>query len=161
MAKNQWKDAKSKRPAGRFIQLPCCVLNSKAFLGLSMHGRSLLIDMVVQYQGNNNGDLSATWRLMKARGWRSQDTLHKAKKELLASGLIVETRVGARPNKASLYAMTFWAIDFCGGKLDMLLRNFPRGQWSLAEPAPPLVEGTRSRKRSEKANTPSVAVAHA
>lgn len=55
---------------------------------------------------------------MRPRGWKSEDTLNKAKRALLDSCLIVETRKGQRPNKCSLYALTWFALDECGGKLD-------------------------------------------
>ena len=73
---------------------------------------------------------------MRLRGWRSEATLMKAKRELIEMGLIVETRKGARPNKASLYAVTFYALDECGGKLEMSPRAFPRGAYKLRDPVP-------------------------
>ena len=64
---------------------------------------------------------------MRARGWRSEETLHKAKKELLQAQLIVESRKGGRPNGTTLYALTFFTLDNCGGKLDIRLAGFPYG----------------------------------
>ena len=66
---------------------------------------------------------------MKPRGWKSEATLNRAKKELLASDLACLTRLGARPNKAALYALTWFALDPCGGKLEMTPATFPRGAW--------------------------------
>lgn len=60
----------------------------------------------------------------------------KAKRELLNLELIVETRMGARPNKASLYAVTWCSLDGCGGKLDMSPKGFPRGAYRLRDPLP-------------------------
>lgn len=40
---------------------------------------------------------------MKPKGWRSEQTLNAAKKELLEAGFIAETRKGRRPNLCSLY----------------------------------------------------------
>jgi hypothetical protein len=65
----------------------------------------------------------------EATGWRSEATLHKAKQELLALGLIAETRKGARPNKASLYGVTWAELDECDGKLDISPQAFPRGAY--------------------------------
>jgi hypothetical protein len=64
-----------------------------------------------QYRGDNNGDLSAAWKLMKPRGWRSEETLHRAKHELLAGGFLFETRKGHRPNVCSLFAITWRTLD--------------------------------------------------
>jgi hypothetical protein len=94
--------------------------------------------LFAQYRGDNNGDLSACWKFMKPRGWRSEATLAKAKRELIDLGLIVETRKGARPNKASLYAVTWCDLDHCGGKLDMSPQSFPRRAYKLRDPLPPI-----------------------
>lgn len=134
----RWKSAKIKADGGAFVRLPLSVLNSKAYVDASPHARMLLIDLAMQYRGDNNGDLCAAWKLMNPRGWRSEATLNKAKKELLELGLIVETRKGARPNKASLYAMTWFDLDPCGGKLEMTTRSFPRGAYKLRDPFPPV-----------------------
>lgn len=137
MARNsRYKNAKEKRDGGAFFTLPAAVLNGAAYLCLGAHARMLLFDLLAQYRGNNNGDLCAAYSLMKERGWRSTHTLQAAKAELLDAGLIVETRKGARPNKASLYALTWYALDDCGGKLDITPRSFPRGAYRLKDPPP-------------------------
>ena len=134
MARNKhWKDAKDKRDAGPFRAIPCAVLEGRAYLNCSPHARMLLFDLFALYSGSNNGDLSVAWSRMKPRGWRSEATLHKAKKELLEAGLIVETRMGARPNKCSLYAVTCFALDE-SDKLEMTNRSYPRGRYKLKDP---------------------------
>ena len=105
----------------------------------------LLLDLAAQYRGNNNGDLQAAWSLMSPRGWKSEATLNKAKKDLIASELIVETRKGARPNKCSLYALTWFALDDCGGKLDMSAQGFPRGAYRLKDPLPAIASLAKNR----------------
>jgi hypothetical protein len=126
--------------SGRFLAMPHTVLNSQAYLSLGPHARSLLFDMAVQYNGRNNGDLSATWEQMRQRGWKSRDTLCKAKKQLIERQLIVETRKGHRPNVASLYAVTWCGLDDCGGKLEMTEKAFPRSHYAMYGDAPPLVK---------------------
>ena len=134
MARNRnWKDAKDKRDAGPFRAIPSSVLDGRAYLNCSPHARMLLFDLFALYSGSNNGDLSVAWSRMKPRGWRSEATLHKAKKELLESGLIVQTRMGARPNKCSLYAITCYALDE-NDKLEMTNRSYPRGKYKLKDP---------------------------
>jgi hypothetical protein len=134
--RKSWKESRDKRDGGAFVAIPATVLCSQAYLDAGPYARSLLIDLFMQYRGDNNGDLSACWKFMRARGWRSETTLTKAKRELLDLGLIVETRKGARPNKASLYAVTWCALDHCGGKLEMPPAAFPRGAYKLRNPAP-------------------------
>lgn len=124
-----YRNAALKRDGTRFVTIPTDVLEGAAFLSLSAHARMLLLDILVQYRGSNNGDLCAAWSFMKPRGWRSQATLAKAKTELLEQSLIAETRKGGRPNRASLYALTWFALDDCGPKLEMTASAFPRGAW--------------------------------
>ena len=139
MAKgNRYKNAADKRDGGAFITLPLSVLNGAAYLGLNAHARMLLFDLAAQYRGDNNGDLCAAFSMMKLRGWKSTHTLHAAKLELIEAGLIVEMRKGARPSKASLYAVTWYAMDDCGGKLEVSAQSFPRGAYRLKDPRPVL-----------------------
>lgn len=143
MARNsRYKGAKEKRDGGLFVIVPATVLNGTAYLDLSAHARMLLFDLLAQYIGNNNGDLCAAFSMMQPRGWKSTHTLINAKRELLEAGLIVETRKGARPNKASLYAVTWHALDYCGGKLDISEQSFPRGAYKLKDPCPVIVRKT-------------------
>lgn len=129
----RYKGNADKCDAGAFVRLPCAVLNSSAYLDASPYARSLLLDLAVQYRGDNNGDLSGAWSFMVRRGWRSKETLTRAKRELMRLGLIVETRMGARPNKASLYALTWLALDEAP-KLEMSAKDFQRGLYKLYQP---------------------------
>lgn len=143
MAKSRYKNAKEKRDGNGHVGVPHCVLDGAAYLGLNAHARMLLWDLAAQYRGNNNGDLCMAWKLMRKRGWKSEETLNKAKLELLESCLIVETRKGARPNKCSLFALTWYALDDCDGKLDMSARSFPRGAYKLKDRPPVMVSSGR------------------
>ena len=127
--RSRHKDAKDKRDGGTFIAIPRSVIESDAYMGLSAQAKALLIDIFAQYRGDNNGDLCAAWTVMKRRGWKSEETLNNAKKALLRSGLLVETRKGCRPNKCSLYAVTWCTLDYCNGKLDITPQGFPRGAY--------------------------------
>ena len=148
----QWKAAKDKRDSGPFVTLPLSVLDSRAYIEASPHARMLLVDLLMQYRGDNNGDLSAAWKFMKLRGWRSEETLAKAKRALLDLRLIVETRKGARPNKCSLYAVTWCALDPCGGKLELMPQSFPRGAYRQRDALPPM------KPKNASLTTPAVVV---
>ena len=143
MARRKWSEARYKADKGAFLRLPLSVLQSQAYVKASPYARMLLIDLAMQYRGDNNGDLAACWKTMSLRGWRSETTLTKAKRELLDLGLIVETRKGARPNKARLYAVRWCALDPCGGKLDMAPAAFPRGAYRFNDPLPPIGKNAR------------------
>lgn len=135
--KDRYKGNRDKCEGGAFVRLPLAVLKSRAYIETGSHARMLLLDLAMQYRGDNNGDLSAAWSFMKERGWRSKETLTTAKRQLMNLGLIVETRMGRRPNKASLYALTWLALDDCYGKqLEITARQFPRGAYKLRDPLP-------------------------
>ena len=68
---------------------------------------------------------------MKIRGWNSNDQLSKARKELLEKGWIVLTKQGGLGIGPNLYAVTFQAVDDCGGKLHFPETTTPLGYWKL------------------------------
>ena len=70
----------------------------------------MLFEFASQYRGFNNGDLQATWKLLRPNGWNSKGTYEKAVKELQKTGWIVKTRQGGL-NRCSLYAITFLPIN--------------------------------------------------
>ena len=104
--------SKAKRSEGRFLAIPANLMETRKYRSLSSHARMLLIELLYEYRGSNNGDLSATWSRMCHRGFRSRSTLNKAIQELLGAGLIIKTRQGGR-NQCSLYALTWRSIDEC------------------------------------------------
>ena len=77
---------------------------------------------------------------MKKRGWKSEETLNRAKRELLERGIIQETRKGGFPNRAGLYAVTwldiddYTGLDFgpAGYERSAYLRSKPENRKSLA-----------------------------
>lgn len=135
---------KGNRIGEGFIALPYSVLNSPLFIALPPHAVKLLIDVAAQYRGDNNGDLSLAWKLMKPRGWRSEATLHKAKCELLAAGLLYETRKGHRPNVCSLFALTWHHLDACD-KFDPDAKiGFTRGAYRFKAPLTVIPTATKN-----------------
>ena len=121
MAK-RYENAKGRRSTNEFLALPKPILQHDNFLMLSPHGNKLLLDLGQQYRGLNNGDLCATWAWMRARGWRSKDTLNDTLRELEHYGLIVCTQHGGL-NRPNLYALSWRRID----KVE------PNSKWSLGE----------------------------
>jgi hypothetical protein len=114
---------------GAFLALPIAMLCCSKYRMLSTRGVKLLIDIGSQYNGKNNGDLSAAWKIMKPKGWKSEATLHKAKQELQERGFISETRKGRLPNTCSLYGITWRPLDN-SPKLDVRSDGFPVGEWA-------------------------------
>lgn len=126
---------KSKQSyAGGFLLLPAALLNCPKFRTLSSTGVKLLVDIGSQYNGKNNGDLCAAWKIMHPKGWKSEATLSKAKKELLAAGFIALTRAGRLPNLCGLYGITWQPLN-PSPKLDVGPNGFPVGAWAELPPA--------------------------
>jgi len=119
----------SGRDAGAFVAIPWTVLDSPAYLGLSMHARALLLEVARQYRGDDNGRLLLSRTYLATRGWNSSDMITKAKAELLQAELIFETVKGQRPNKASWYAVTWQNLDRLDGFDPGVDRAFVRGAY--------------------------------
>ena len=111
------------------MELPHAVLDSPDYINLRVSSKQLLIDIFRQHNGHNNGDLSASFKLMLARGWTSKSTLKRALDGLLESGLIIKTREGwfqgEHSSRCALYAVTWLGIDECPGK-DLDVKPSPR-----------------------------------
>lgn len=119
-----------------FCAIPWVVLDSQAYLNLSHTARSLLIELVRQYKGGNNGCLLTSKKYLQARGWKSSDVIHRAKKELIEAGLIFETVKGRRPNRASWYALTWHALAKLNGYDAGVYRGFERSAYMKVTSAP-------------------------
>ena len=130
--------ASKKTPNGRsgksfYITIPNQCLISENFASLSTKACKLFLDMAAQCKGYNNGDLCLTWSVMRKRGWKSQDTLNKAKDELLKKGWLIQTRYGGR-NRCALFAFSFIKIGDLGSKLDVGPTQVPPNDWRKWNP---------------------------
>jgi len=111
----------TKRKKGRsakFVRLFHRLLDDPQYIALSHTAKSLLVDVVMQYNGKNNGDFTITFSMMRKRGWNSNSTIVRAMDKLIEAGFMMLTRQGGR-NKCNLYGLTWEPIDECGGKLDV------------------------------------------
>lgn len=107
------------------------MLNHANYMNLSGWETKLLIDLLVQYKGSNNGDMDMTWTRLSKRGWHSRDTLTRARRGLLDGGWVVITRKGWR-KIPTLYAVTLWGIDECAGKVvEETPASTPLNFWKL------------------------------
>lgn len=132
------------RDAGGFVAIPWTVLDCPAYQCLSHPAKALLLEVARQFVRDNNGRMLLSRACMATRGWKSCDTIAKAKAELLDAGFIFQTVQGHRPNKASWYAVTWRALDKMQGYdagTDQLFRrgayqqNMPLKNASLTPPA--------------------------
>ena len=136
-----------------FAGIPHIVLEHPDFLRLPNRARALLLDIVYQFNGRNNGDLTVAFGFMSKRGWRSKETLSKAVGDLVSANLISKTRQGRFQNPGAscdLYALTWKPIDACPGKnLELEPTSTPPRNFSLERFKNPSPEtGLRSNQKS-------------
>lgn len=106
---------KGRRAEHSYLGIPHYIIRSPEFGALEPWAHKLLIELAGNYNGKNNGDLSAAFSVLKDRGWNSSGTLSAALKQLVHDGWIVRTRHGGK-NRCALYAVTWWPVDECTGK---------------------------------------------
>jgi hypothetical protein len=147
---------KWKRGGGSsFSKLVHAYFQSPQYARLSFRARALLVDLMAQYRGINNGDLTTAWSAMRERGWSSKSLLAAAQKELEERGWIVKMRQGVLErgkHTATLWALTFEPVNDCGAeKRDS---NAPRPDtmplhlWRMPEyDTEPKASGRRFRKK--------------
>lgn len=98
----QWKS--------RFASLPHSLLTHETFQELAGGSAKLLLAMLSNYSGSNNGHLTATFSRMATYGFKSKDSIARGLCELLKCGYIVRTRTQFH-RKPALYAVTWLPIN--------------------------------------------------
>ena len=137
MKRHKIKELKDKREPGSYLTISRELLGSKSMASLSGKACKLFLNMLGQYNGFNNGDICITWKFMRQLNWRSKQTLYKARAELLQTGLIEISRRGGL-NRATLYALTNFAVDDCKKELDILPSRYPKSSWKKNECQDPI-----------------------
>nr|WP_298168353.1 hypothetical protein [uncultured Pseudomonas sp.] len=146
------RKSKGRSPAGTFAALPHAVMDSESFRALSGGALKVLLGLLRQYRGSNNGDLSATLSQAKAWGVNSTSTLTTALKELQERNLIVRTREGrfTKPGGCcALYALNWQPIDLCEGKLEVQPTTTAPRKFSLERIENPLRKSNRVDSKIE------------
>ena len=101
-----------RKKSERFLGIPHRVAISDVFATLEPREAKLLLDVLIQRNGKNNGCLSACFALMKKRGWTSEGSVYRAFKGLQDKGFLVKTRQGLKiRGKPTLVAVTWDGID--------------------------------------------------
>lgn len=102
----------NEKSKGRFIGIPYHVAKSEYFGNLNFRETKLIMDLLIQYNGYNNGSMSPCFALMNKRGWNSSSTLHRAFNGLKEKGFLIVTRQGVKKKGfATLVAITWLGID--------------------------------------------------
>ncbi len=112
-------EIKGRRDYGRYYNVPHTIADTPAYCSLSVYAFKLWHDLMLQYDGKNNGRIDAILTRLEKRGWKN-GTLYRALNELQEKGFIVKTRqggIGAMKKICSLYrfthlhTLTDWEID--------------------------------------------------
>ena len=144
-----------KKGVSPFLLVPIALLNCPKYRALSSSAIKLMYDIASQYNGKNNGDLCAAWKVMRPKGWKSEATLNKAKKELVAAGFIAVTRIGHLPNTCSLYGITWQPLN-PSPKFDYGPNGFPAGEWQKLPP-PNVAKNNAHTNTETVVDQPSIA----
>ena len=106
---------KGRRDVGRYYQVLHSVADTAAYCSLSAHAQKLWHDLLLQYNGGNNGHIAAIFRQLAGRGWKGKNgTFYRALDELQEKGFIVKTRqggIGAMKKICTLYRFTHLATS--------------------------------------------------
>jgi len=140
MARNRSKS--TGRGAGySFVQFQHRMLTDRRFLSLSARACKALFFLAGQYNGKNNGDLTIAWKIAQARGIKGNGNLRIAIQELIEAGFVIQTRQGGR-NRCSLFALAWFPIDECAGKLDIPATRTAPDDWlrKNLKSEPPVVQ---------------------
>ena len=129
--RNKLRRGDAGRDAGGFVALPWTVLDSPAYSGLSHPAKALLLEFARQFVRDNNGRLLCSMTYLGPRGWKSNDVITRAVRELVAAGFVHQTAQGHRPSKASWYAATWRALDRHPGYDVGTMESFQRGAYRL------------------------------
>ena len=95
----------------QFLALPKDVLLSAEFQALQASSKALMLDLMGQYTGKNNGRLCPSFEVMQRSGWKSKTTLIRAKVALLDCSFVALTRKGHAPRTAEWIGFTWWKLD--------------------------------------------------
>tara|TARA_Y100000052_G_C2949775_1_gene86367 strand:- start:299 stop:757 length:459 start_codon:yes stop_codon:yes gene_type:complete len=116
----------SKSKFWTYSKLLHAITDHPDYISLDKTSRALLWDMYRQYNGYNNGNISAAHGVMGKWGW-DKKTLLRCRKKLEAAGWIVVTRIPRAKKEPTLYAFSWLKIDSWQGKpyLDAGVENIP------------------------------------
>lgn len=129
---------KPKRPEvcpAPYCSIPWSVLDSRAYQGATPTAKALLLELLRQHSGSNNGHLHLAHKWLAPRGWVSKETVERARKDLLKRGLIIQTKQGGLFIGASLYALTWLPVSNHSG-LETSPSTYHPGGWQLCDLPP-------------------------
>ena len=106
--KDKRLNMKGRRDYGRYYNVPHSIADTPAYCSLSAYSFKLWHDLLLQFDGKNNGRIDAILSRLENRGWKN-GTLYRSLGELIEKGFITKTRqggIGAMKTICSLYRFT-------------------------------------------------------
>ena len=95
-----------------FVAIPVPVLESPEYRALPDPARALMVDLLMQFTGKNNGRLTTSHVALKRYGWNSADKLFRAKQALLSTSFALVTRRGKPPSTAEWVGFTWHQLNY-------------------------------------------------
>lgn len=129
------KEKIPEKVTGGFSAFPHSVFDSASFAGASDKAKALLLALVRQLNGRNNGHLQLTTKWLKSAGYTCPENNIKSRKELIERGLIVQTKFGGLNMGADLFAVTWLSISNTVN-LDITQAGFIQGAYALCKLEP-------------------------
>jgi hypothetical protein len=129
---------KKQRPehiTGGYSGIPWVVMDSLSFKGATDKAKSLLLALMRQHNGFNNGQLHLTKKWLNNQGWTCDESNRKATKELIERGLVIQTKWGGLNAGTNKYALTWYDITNYVG-LDITKAGYRLSAWSLCKLPP-------------------------
>jgi hypothetical protein len=149
--------------SGSYTPLPHALLDSLAFMGASDRAKVMILELLRQHNGRNNGQLQLSVGWLRKRGWTSTRAIQLAKVELQERGLALLTKRGGLNAGPDRYALTWLNVsDYAG--LDLKPGTFAPGAWRFTDPLPvmskrvPPPPESRTKKRKVSSGSENSAV---
>ena len=143
--------ARTKRPPeaarGAYSALPHVVLDSPAYTGSTIAAKALLCELMRQHNGANNGRFHLAHNWLAKRGWASKSIVEKARDELMARGLIIQTKQGGLFIGPTWFAVTWLPITNYVG-LEIGAHQYHPGGWQFCD-LPPTERRKPPKKKRE------------
>lgn len=118
---------KKRTSSHPFVMLEHRILDSEAFADMRPSSQILLVLMNRQFNGLNNGHISASFGLVKRYGFGSDNTLKSAIAELRAHGFIFKTRSHGANGQWAKYALTW--IPLSQDRDGLFLHDYEANAW--------------------------------
>jgi hypothetical protein len=96
---------------GARLVIPIVLLQHPNYRRMSYAAKAVLWDICSDYNGSNNGYLSAEWSKFKNYGWGSHHTMRDAIAEVIYYGWLVQTQVGGRDHRPNLFGLTWRKLN--------------------------------------------------